>query len=75
MLPDKEAQEQVVMASDLDWVLIRLPQFTQGRPNGHLRVLAEGEPGRLGHVASADLARFLVDCAAGTEHSHEAVGS
>jgi len=36
-------------------------------------VLPEGQPGRLGHVVRADLARFLVDCAAGTEHSRQAL--
>ena len=46
MVPDKEAQEQVVRASDLDWVLVRRPRFAASRPRGSLGVIAEGEPGR-----------------------------
>jgi len=73
MVPDKEAQEQVVRASDLDWVLVRPPRFAAGRPRGSVRVIAEGQPGRLGHVIRADLAHFLVDCAADSGYSREAL--
>jgi uncharacterized protein YbjT (DUF2867 family) len=73
MLADKEAQEQVVGGSDRDWVLVRPPRFTRGTPSGNLRVLPDSQLGRLGHVVRADLARFLVDCAAGTEHSRQAL--
>jgi uncharacterized protein YbjT (DUF2867 family) len=73
MLSDKEAQEQVVRGSGLDWVLVRPPRFTRGRPHGTLRVLPDGDPGRLGHVLRADLARFLVECATGAEYSQQAL--
>lgn len=73
MLPDKEAQEQVVSGSQLDWVIVRPPRFTRGRSGGSVAVLREGDPGQLGHVVRADLARFLVECAAGREHSREPV--
>lgn len=63
MVPDKEAQEDVVRASGLDWTLVRPPRFTGGRGRGSVRVIAQGQPGRVGHVVRADLARFLVDCA------------
>ena len=62
MVPDKEAQERAVRGSGLDWVLIRPPRFVSGRPRGALKVIAEGERGRLGRVVRADLARFLMDC-------------
>lgn len=77
MVPDKEAQERVVRGSDLDWVLIRPPRFVSGRPRGALKVIREGEPGRLGHVVRADLARFVVGCAAEDGYVREvvAVGS
>jgi uncharacterized protein YbjT (DUF2867 family) len=55
MLPDKEAQEQLVRASDLDWVLVRPPRFTGRRAGGNLRVLREGQRGRVGHVAAPTL--------------------
>jgi uncharacterized protein YbjT (DUF2867 family) len=73
MLPDKEAQEQVVRASDLDWVLVRPPRFVAGGLRGSVSVVREGEPGRLGKVVRADLARFLVDCAAGSGSVREAL--
>jgi uncharacterized protein YbjT (DUF2867 family) len=63
IVPDKEAQEQPVRGSGLDWVLVRPPRFVSGRPPGALKVIAEGQPGRLGCVVRADLAQFLVDCA------------
>lgn len=77
MVSDKEAQEQAVRGSDLDWVLVRPPRFVGGGPRGILRVIAEGEAGRLGRVVRADLARFLVDCASQDRHVREvlAVGS
>lgn len=73
MMPDKEAQEQAVRASDLDWVLVRPPRFTRGTARGQLRVVREGEPGRLGHVIRADLAGFLVDSATKSDAHHQAL--
>lgn len=73
MLPDKEAQEQAVRASDLDWVLVRPPRFVTGKREGSIRVIREGEPGRLGNVVRADLARFVVDCATTNTYLREAV--
>jgi uncharacterized protein YbjT (DUF2867 family) len=73
MLPDKEAQEQAVRASGLEWVLVRPPRFVAGKPRGSIRVIREGQRGRLGHVVRADLARFLVDCAAKSKYVREAL--
>ena len=73
MLPDKQAQEDVVRSSELDWTLVRPPRFTGGKPGGELRVIAEGQPGRVGHVVRADLAGFLLDCATENRHLREAV--
>ncbi len=73
MVPDKEAQEQVVRGSDLDWVLIRPPRFARGRPRGTVKVIGEGQPGRLGHVVRADLARFVVRCATEGGYVREAL--
>jgi len=72
MVPDKERQEQVVRESGLEW-LVRPGRFVRGKPRGALRVLRDGERGRLGHVARADLARFLVDCLVGDAYVGEAV--
>jgi uncharacterized protein YbjT (DUF2867 family) len=73
MVADKEAQELMVRDSALDWTLVRPPRFVGGRARGGLRVLAEGESGRLGHVVRADLASFLVDCATGSRYVGQAV--
>lgn len=37
-------------------VLVRPGRFVTGKPRGDLRVIREGERGRVGHVARADLA-------------------
>lgn len=73
MLPDKQAQEGVVRSSGLDWTLVRPPRFTGGKPSGELRVIAEGQPGRVGPTVRADLAGFVLDCATDNRHLREAV--
>jgi uncharacterized protein YbjT (DUF2867 family) len=73
MLPDKEAQEEAVRGSDLEWVLVRPPRFVAGRSRGDLRVIREGQRGRVGRVVRADLARFLVECATTNTYVREAV--
>ena len=73
MLPDKQAQEDVVRSSELDWTLVRPPRFTGGKPGAELRVIAEGQPGRVSRIFRADLARFLLDCATDNRHLREAV--
>lgn len=62
MVPDKERQEQVVRDSGLEWVLVRPGRFVKGKPRGELRVMREGEQGRVGRVVRGDLARFLLEC-------------
>lgn len=73
MLADKEAQEQVVRESGLDWTIVRPPRFTDGKPRGELRVISEGAGGRLGRVVRADLAKFLVDTATRGDYVGQAV--
>jgi uncharacterized protein YbjT (DUF2867 family) len=73
MVPDKERQERVVRDSDSEWVLVRPGRFVAGKLRGDVRVLREGERGRLGRVVRADLARFLVDCAGNDTYVREAV--
>ncbi len=73
MVPDKEAQERAVRDSDLEWLIVRSPRFVGGKARGRLRVIREGQRGRLGHVVRADLARFLVDSVADSQHLGQAV--
>jgi uncharacterized protein YbjT (DUF2867 family) len=56
MLIDKQAQEEAERASRLDWTLVRPPRFTENKPRSEVRVMREGEDGRVGHVVRADLA-------------------
>ncbi len=74
MVPDKEAQERAVRDSELDWTLVRPPRFVGGKPRGDVRVIGEGETGRVGHVVRADLASFLIDCTREGKYLREAVG-
>jgi uncharacterized protein YbjT (DUF2867 family) len=73
MVPDKDAQEQAVRTSDLEWVLVRPPRFAKSKPRGSVQVIREGERGRVGHVVRADLAGFLVECAATDTWAGQAV--
>jgi uncharacterized protein YbjT (DUF2867 family) len=73
MVPDKEAQEDVVRASGLDWTLVRPPRFTGGQGRGTVRVIPQGQRGRAGHVVRADLARFLLDCASKNLYMGQAI--
>jgi uncharacterized protein YbjT (DUF2867 family) len=75
MVPGKQAQERVVRGSGLDWTLVRPPRFTGGKPRGDVRVIRDGERGRLGHVVRADLARFLVECATEGRYMRQAVAA
>lgn len=61
---DREAQERIVMASGLDWTLLKPPRLTE-RPPGHtLRVGAELRMGLLSSVGRADLAALTLDAIA-----------
>lgn len=73
MVPDKERQERVVRGSGLEWVLVRPGRFVKGKPRGELRVLREGEPGRVGRVVRGDLARFLLECVTSDAYVGQAV--
>ena len=75
MVPDKQAQERVVQGSGLDWTLVRPPRFARGKPRGDVRVIREGERGRLGPVVPTALARFLVDCATERRYMRQAVAA
>jgi hypothetical protein len=53
--------------------VVRLSPSAAEKPRGDLRVLREGERGRLGRLVRTDLARFLVDCAGSDVYAREAV--
>jgi len=73
MVPDKVNQERVVRDSALDWVIVRPPTIIGGRRGARIRVLREGDHGRVGLVARPALAGLLVDAAETQDYSRQAI--
>ncbi len=58
---DKDRQEALIMASDLDWTIAR-PVILRSSPrSGRIKVLREPAEWRNGLVSRADVAMYLVD--------------
>lgn len=63
---DKEAQEKLVRASNLDWTIIRPGGLTDGPATGHYRAGLDGSIG--GQVARADVAAFALSQLTSSEY-------
>jgi putative NADH-flavin reductase len=57
---DKEAQERIVRASDLDWVIVRPMILTNGSWTNDYRAAEDLKPGRRPYISRADVADFLL---------------
>jgi uncharacterized protein YbjT (DUF2867 family) len=57
---DKDVQEQMIRASGLDWTIVRPGLLTGGAATGRARALTDPKDWRMGSVARADVADFLV---------------
>jgi len=57
---DKEAQERVVRASGLDWVIVRPMILTNGPWTNDYRAAEDLKPGRHPYISRADVADFLI---------------
>jgi uncharacterized protein YbjT (DUF2867 family) len=57
---DKEAQERIVRASDLDWVIVRPMILTNGPWTNDYRAAEGLRPGRRPYISRADVADFLL---------------
>ena len=57
---DKDVQEQMIRASDLDWTIVRPGLLTRGPATGRARALTDPADWRAGSVSRADVAEFLV---------------
>ncbi|SIO48360.1 Putative NADH-flavin reductase [Rhodovulum sp. ES.010] len=69
---DKDVQEEMIKASDLDWTIAR-PGILMNRPASHsYDVLAEPESWRNGLISRGDVAHFLVHAAEDGTHVGEA---
>lgn len=58
---DKDRQEEMIVASDLDWTIARPVILRNSPKSGHIRVLREPSEWRNGLVARADVAAYCVD--------------
>ncbi|MHA6326028.1 NAD(P)-dependent oxidoreductase [Roseivivax sp. CAU 1753] len=57
---DKTRQEEMVMASDLDWTIARPVILTKRPMTGKYKVLTDPESWRMGLISRSDVAHFLL---------------
>lgn len=57
---DKDAQERLIRASNLDWVIVRPVILFDGSRTARYHVLVEPRTWRIGFISRADVADFLV---------------
>jgi uncharacterized protein YbjT (DUF2867 family) len=57
---DKDRQEEMIRASDLDWTIVRPVILTEGPHTGRYKVLREPAKWRNGLISRADVADYLV---------------
>lgn len=70
---DKAAMEDVVRATELDWIITRPPMLTDDPAIGDVRVLTPDSGELANTITRADLATFIVAQLDGDEHLHQAV--
>ncbi|WP_047489162.1 NAD(P)-dependent oxidoreductase [Terriglobus sp. TAA 43] len=74
VVADAAAMERIVMASPLDWTLVRPPQLTDKPQTERYRVREEHLPIFGFKIARADVAYFMVRCVENHASSHKVVG-
>lgn len=60
---DKDRQEDMITASDLDWTIVRPVILTKGAKTGGFQVLRDETKWRNGLIPRADVAQYLIDAA------------
>jgi putative NADH-flavin reductase len=71
---DKDRQETLIRASNLDWTILRPAPFKSKPGHEPFHILTAVAPGtRLSSVTPAEVAGFALDCAEQGLHRHEAV--
>jgi putative NADH-flavin reductase len=58
IMSDKQRQLEIMMKSNIDWTLVRVPLIIESDSIGKVKVQLERSPGK--SVTSADLAEFLI---------------
>jgi putative NADH-flavin reductase len=72
-MKDKAAMEAIVDASDLDWIIVRLPFLNDDPGTGNIHVFS-AETGEIAHkLTRADLAAFMVAQLSSDEYLQKAV--
>ncbi|HKR00357.1 MAG TPA: SDR family oxidoreductase [Pyrinomonadaceae bacterium] len=69
---DKDRQEELVRASDLDWVLVRPPLLTNGARKGRYRVGFDIPIKLFSSVSRADVAKFMLRQLTEDKYLHQA---
>jgi len=57
---DKEAMEEILSASDLDWTVVRVGLLTDASPRGVWRAADDGSIRGMGKIARGDVAAFML---------------
>ena len=70
---DKDRQEALLRASDVDWTIVRPGALTNGPATGLARALTNLDGVTAGKVSRADVAAFIVDHLATSEYRKTAV--
>jgi putative NADH-flavin reductase len=70
---DASAQERVVLASDLDWTLVKPPKLTNGGVPHRIRADRALRIGLLSQVSRRGLATFMLDETSAGRHIRERV--
>lgn len=70
---DKDRQEALLRASNVDWTVVRPGALTNGPATGLTRALTELQGVRAGRVSRADVAAFIVEHLATDEYRKTAV--
>ena len=75
-IEEKNAQEQIIMASGSDWIITRPGGLTDGPRTGVYRVLGSDSKEKVGRpsISRADVADFMLKHLAGDQYLRAAVG-
>ena len=69
---DKNREEALIRASNLDWTIVRPGILTNGKPKGAINAFTRRDDYRPGRISRADVATFMCDCIEHGDHIGEA---
>lgn len=71
VLEDARTHVERVVATDLDWTVVRTPRLTEGDPTGSYRAGTDLSLGARDSIPRADLARFVLDAVENGQYVRE----